>query len=194
MMINQQQVDFILASRSPRRKELLERAGYKFKIIPSSVDESDFDGEKNAAELSKKLALAKAKDIAAEFPEHLILAADTVVDFNGEIIGKPHDSKDAERIVRRLFSRPHKVITAVAVVRKSDNTEIVEADTTVVNPRKMSERQISRHIQSGAWQGKAGAYAIQQGSDKFIEKIEGSRSNVMGLPMELVTKMLERFV
>jgi septum formation protein len=190
-MGRKKEIEFILASASPRRKELLERAGYNFKVIPSEIDESELEKGRNVIEHAKKLALAKAKDVAARFPDLLVMGADTVVDFDGETIGKAFDAKDAEQIVRRLFSRPHKVITAVALVRLSDGNEIVNADTTVVYPRPMNEEQIAEHIKSQSWQGKAGSYAIQQGGDRFIEKLEGSYSNVMGLPMEMVKRMLE---
>jgi septum formation protein len=89
-----------------------------------------------------------------------------------------------------LFSKPHKVITGVAIVCKSRKIEIVEADTTVVFPKKMTEEQIARHIKSGIWQDKAGAYAIQEQADPFVDHIDGSMTNVMGLPMETVKRLL----
>ena len=96
----------------------------------------------------------------------------------------------AEQITRKLFSTAHKVITAVAIVRLSDGAEIVESDTTTVYPKKLTDEQISEHIKSKSWRGKAGAYAIQEGGDAFIERIEGSLTNVMGLPMELLQSVL----
>ena len=93
--------------------------------------------------------------------------------------------------MRKLFSAPHKVITAVAIVRESCGTEIVESDSTTVYPRKLSEEQIAEHIKGKSWQDKAGAYAIQEGGDEFVERIEGSLTNVMGLPMELLEQLLE---
>ncbi len=184
---------FILASASPRRKELLKKAGYNFKVVLPYIDESAFPVEGiEPCEYVKKMALAKAKSVAAEFPDFLVIGADTVVDFEGEIIGKPCDAKEAEEITRKLFSRPHKVITAVAIVRLSDGVEMVESDTTVVYPKKMTEKQIAKHIEGSSWRGKAGAYAIQEGGDEFVEKIEGSLTNVMGLPMELLQQMLKR--
>jgi len=182
---------FILASTSPRRKELLKKAGYNFKVVPPDIDESAFPAEGvEPCEYAKRIALAKAKNVATEFPDSLVIGADTVVDFEGEIIGKPRDAKEAEEITRKLFSRPHKVITAIAIVRLSDGIEVVESDTTVVYPKKMTDEQIAKHIGDGSWQGKAGAYAIKEGVDEFVEKIDGSLSNVMGLPMELLERML----
>ena len=186
-------VSIILASASPRRKELLAKAGYKFKVVVSGIDESAFSAEGISTwEYAERLALAKARDVAGRFPKSLVIGADTVVDFNGQIIGKPADAKDAEAITRKLFSSPHRVITGVAIVRLSDGTEIVESDTTTVYPKKMTEQELAEHIKGGSWQDKAGAYAIQETGEKFVEKIEGSLTNVMGFPMELVQRLLEK--
>ena len=181
----------ILASASPRRKQLLAEAGYKFTSVSPDIDESAFPAERvSPCEYAKRLALAKAKNVAAKHPDSLVIGADTVVDFNGQTIGKPADAEEAEQITKKLFSAPHKVITAVAIVRIVDGTEIVESDTTTVYPKRMTAEQIGEHIKSGSWQDKAGAYAIQEGGDEFIEKIEGSLTNVMGLPMELLQSVL----
>ena len=188
-------LSIILASASPRRKQLLADVGCEFTICPADIDESAFFSERIApCEYAERLALAKAKDVAAENPDCLVIGADTVVDFKGRIIGKPADAKDAEQITKKLFSAPHKVITAVAIVRLTDNTEIIESDTTVVYPKKLSDEQITEHIRGGCWRDKAGAYAIQENGDEFIEKIDGSLTNVMGLPMELLQRLLKRFV
>ena len=184
--------NFILASASPRRKLLLERAGYKFEVVVSDVDESKFaTAGPGITSLSHtmELALAKAKDVAVKHPDKLVMGADTVVDFDGEIIGKPDDAEHAEEITRMLFSAPHDVITGVALVRLSDNTEMVQASVTKVYPKKLSDAQIAEHIENGGWKGKAGAYGIQENGDEFVERIEGSFTNVIGLPMELVETM-----
>lgn len=194
-MLNDKQ-PFILASASPRRKLLLEKAGYKFNIVVSGVDESKFptDGPGITSQShTMDLALAKAKDVAQKYPDRLVMGADTVVDFQGKIIGKPQDAAHAEQITRMLFSAPHDVITGVALVRLNDNTEIVRASVTKVYPKMLSESQIAEHITNGSWQGKAGAYGIQEIGDEFVERIEGSFTNVIGLPMELVSEMLSSF-
>jgi septum formation protein len=198
-MSEQQQVSFILASASPRRRQLLTQAGYKFKVVPSDIDESAFpitptSRGQSACEYAKRLALAKAKNVAEKFPDYLIISADTVVDFNGQIIGKPKDAKEAEQITKKLFSAPHKVITAVAIVRLKDGTELSESDVTTVYPKKLTAEQIAKHIKGGSWRGKAGAYAIKEEGDEFVERIEGSLTNVMGLPMELMQRLLKRFL
>jgi septum formation protein len=194
-MCKKHTVHIILASASPRRKQLLAEAGYKFISVTPDIDESAFPaGGQTACEYAKTLALAKAKNVAEKYPDCLVIGADTVVDFNGEIIGKPADAKDAEQITRKLFSAPHKVITGLAIVRLSDGVEIVERDTTTVYPRKMGAEQIAEHIKSGSWQDKAGAYAIQENGDEFVEKIEGSLTNVMGLPVELLQRLLKNLI
>lgn len=184
-------IQFILASASPRRRHLLEHAGYRFTVVPSSVDETPYEAAANDSELlSRQLALAKAADVSARFPEMLVLAADTVVDYDGHIIGKPDDAAHAEAITRKLFSKPHKVITGVALVCIGRGVEVVEADVTTVYPRPLTEAQIAEHIAGGNWEGKAGAYGIQETGDVFVERIEGSFTNVMGLPMERVGRLL----
>jgi septum formation protein len=194
-MSEQSQYSFILASASPRRKHLLTEAGYNFTVIRPDIDESAFPTEGvNACEYAKQLALAKAKNIAEYHPDRLVIAADTIADFEGEIIGKPIDKKDAEQITQKLFSRPHKVITGIAIVRLRDGIEINQSDTTTVYPKRLTNKQIAEHIQSGTWRDKAGAYAIQENGDEFVERIEGSLTNVMGLPMELLEELLKRLI
>ncbi|MCK5714302.1 MAG: septum formation protein Maf, partial [Hyphomicrobiaceae bacterium] len=165
----------VLASASPQRRQLLNEAGYEFTVVVGDIDESAFfvEGIK-PREYAEKLALAKAKSVAVEFPNEFVIGADTIVDFNGQVIGKPADATQAEQITRKLFSAPHKVITAVAIVKSSDDVEIVESDTTDIYPKKLSDEQITEHIESGLWQDKSGAYAIKQCGDEFVEKIGGS--------------------
>lgn len=187
------QPHIILASASPRREQLLTEAGYNFTVVRSKINESEFPTEGIASgAYAEQLALAKAKDVAAQFPDKLVIGADTIVDFNSRIIGKPIDAEDAQRITTMLFSTVHKVITAVAIVRLSDAVEMVANDTTLIYPKKLTPEQITAHIKSDTWHGKAGAYAIRENGDEFIEKIEGSYTNVMGLPIELLRRMLEK--
>jgi septum formation protein len=182
---------FILASASPRRKELLEKAGFQFKVAVPDIDESSFSSVGiSAGQYAKQLALAKAENVAEKFPDNFVIGADTVVDYEGEIIGKAGDEKHAEEIIKKLFSQSHKVITAIAIVKLNAGIEIVESDTTIVFPKKMSPAQIAEHVKGGSWRDKAGAYAIQETGDEFVERIEGSLTNVMGLPMELIQRLL----
>jgi len=170
----------------------MSEAGYKFTVVPPDVDESAFKtNDVEPDEYAKRLALAKTKSVARKYPDSIVIGADTIVDFQGRIIGKAADAEQAEQITRKLFSAPHKVITGVAIVRLSDETEIVQSDSTTVYPRKMTAEQIVEHVKCGSWRDKAGAYAIKETGDKFVEKIEGSLTNVMGLPMELLKSVLD---
>jgi len=194
-MPTDQSIQFILASASPRRKKLLREAGYHFVIVPSNIDESGFDLDCiSSIEHTRRLSLEKARAVAKKFASRLVLGADTVVDFEGRIVGKPKDAADAERITRMLFSKPHKVITSVALVRIEDGLEIIETAITTVYPKKLTDQQIAERIAGGDWRGKAGAYGIQETGDKFVERIEGSFTNIMGLPMELVEALLGKFI
>ena len=191
-MLNQKP-SIVLASTSPRRRQLMAEAGYEFLCVAPGVDESSFcsDGL-SAADYAERLAVAKANSVAGGYPDSLVIGADTVVDFDGEIIGKASNAQQAERITRRLFSRAHKVITAIALVRRCDGVEVVASDTTAVYPKKLTEQQIAAHVAGGSWRGKAGAYAIQSDGDEFVERIDGSVTNVMGLSMELLERLLKK--
>jgi septum formation protein len=181
----------ILASASPRRRQLMSKAGYEFLVVPPVVDESVFRmSGVEPIEYAKRLALAKAKSVAQKYPDSIVIGADTIVDCQGRIIGKAADAKQAEQITEKLFGAPHEVITGVAIVRLSDNMELLRSDITTVYPRKMTPEQIAEHIKGGSWRDKAGAYAIQETGDEFVERIEGSLTNVMGLPMELLDSLL----
>ncbi|MGE5296007.1 MAG: Maf family protein [Solirubrobacterales bacterium] len=181
----------ILASTSPRRRQLLAEAGYAFDAVSPRLDESAFRRTAPTTKgYAEELALAKARSVASDFPDALILGADTICDLDGEVIGKAADARDAERITRKLFRKPHLVITGLALICVSKGIEIVQSDVTTVYPRKLTESQIAEHVASGGWEGKAGAYAIQEVGDAFVERIEGSFTNVMGLPMELVQRLL----
>ena len=169
----------------------MTEAGYQFIVVEPDVNESAFPTEGTTArEYAEVLALAKAKSVAPMHPESLVIGADTVADSDGEIIGKPVDADDAERITRKLFSAPHKIITGLAIIRLCDHTQRVISDITTVYPKPMTAEQITDHIKGGTWRDKAGAYAIKEAGDEFIERIEGSLTNVMGLPMERLKSLL----
>ncbi len=183
---------FILASQSPRRIELLQNAGYHFDAIPSGIDETTFDMlAMSPANYAITLAKAKAEDIAKQYPNQLVLGADTIVDYEGEIIGKPNNEAHAKRIVEKLFSKPHFVVTGMALIWKTKQVELLTHESTQVFPHVMSQSQIEAHLKSDTWQGKAGAYAIQENGDVFIERLEGSLTNVIGLPMERLKDLLQ---
>jgi septum formation protein len=187
----------ILASASPRRAELLTSAGFSFEVAPAEVDETP---RPNEAPEPYALRVARAKAAAAAAVQeatngagshagpNTILAADTVVVAHGEILGKPADSLDATRMLRLLSNGVHQVHTAVVVRRASD--ERSEVVTTRVRFLPLSETEIAWYVASGEPAGKAGAYAIQGRGARFIDGIEGSWSNVVGLPIATVYRLL----
>jgi septum formation protein len=184
--------NLILASASPRRRDLMTQAGYNFKVVPSDVDEKSISPDGLlSSRYAELLALAKAENIALRYPDDVVIGADTIVDFNGQIIGKPADAADARRITEMLFSDTHKVITGIAILRLAGGLKMVRHDTSVIYPRRLTPEQIEAHITGGSWRDKAGAYAIQETGDELIEKFDGSLSNIMGMPMELLERMLQ---
>ena len=169
----------ILASGSPRRKELLGLIFDQFTIIPSSADETlSPDTAPDAA--VKELAERRAADVAASHREDLVIGADTVVYCDGEILGKPADSKDAERMLRLLSGKTHSVFTGVCLLKDSEN--LIFAEETKVTFYPLSDKDITDYIASGEPFDKAGAYGIQGKGTLLVEKIDGDFFNVVGLP------------
>ncbi len=183
----------ILASSSPRRHDLLQAAGVPFRAVPPRIDEpADLEGYASPAQLAEALAFFKARAVADRHPDTWILGADTIVALEGEILGKPRDADHARTMLHRLSRSRHAVITGVALLRP-DGRRYLTSDTTYVTMRPMTDAEIEDYIASGEWIGKAGAYAIQETADRFVTRVEGSFSNVVGLPIELVTRMLRRY-
>ncbi len=185
-------VHLVLASASPRRRELLRQAGIPFRSVVPDVDETLPPGlpPRQAAE---RVAVRKAQAVARGVHQGLILAADTIVVVEGDIIGKPRDRAHAIAILQRLSSRPHSVITGVCLLDTSSGGMLAASAETRVTMRPMSQAEVEAYVDSGEAMGKAGAYAIQETGDRFVERIEGSLTNVVGLPMELVLRMLKQF-
>jgi septum formation protein len=181
----------ILASASPRRAELLASAGFDFQVRPADVDETPHPGEPPQA-YALRVARDKAAVIAAACREsgNQVLAADTVVVVDGQIKGKPVDAADARRMLKTLSGKAHDVITGVVV--RAGGHEIAETVATRVHVLPLSDDEIAWYIASGEPEGKAGGYAIQGRAARFIERIEGSWSNVVGLPIATVHGMLKR--
>jgi septum formation protein len=179
----------ILASASPRRAELLTAAGFHFEVMPADVDETLSPGE-DPARYAWRVARDKAAAIQTRCRESgaLILGADTVVVANGEILGKPEGVADARRMLRLLSGGVHDVHTAVVIRRGSaERSQVV---TTRVWFQPLDEAEITWYVDSGEPEGKAGAYAIQGRAARFIERIDGSWSNVVGLPVATVYRLL----
>lgn len=182
---------YILASASPRRKQLLQEMGLKFKIIPSAIREK-VNPALTPSRLVKKLALQKAGDIARQFQgkKHIVIGADTIVVKRGEILGKPRDPLHAKEILNKLSDSIHYVYTGVAVIDTLTSKKIVDYEKTRVKMKKLSPAEIEFH--SGRHLDKAGAYAVQEEKDAFIEKIDGCYYNVVGLPVNLLKRMLKQ--
>lgn len=189
----------ILASASPRRRELLSQAGYTFEVQAASITELSRPGE-DGIQLATRLAKEKAEAVFALRPSmhagrepFIVLGADTVVVCDGEILGKPEDPLDAARMLRLLSGRTHQVITGVAAVAGSDSTTAIEvaAEVTHVTMLTLSEAEIERYVSSGEPMDKAGAYAIQGYAGRWIPRIRGCYFNVVGLPLALVGNLLE---
>jgi len=177
----------VLASGSPRRAEILERAGWPHEIIVAGIDETVLPNEEAAAYV-QRLARSKAEAVANRLEEGLVLGADTTVVVANQILGQPVDEVDARRMLRLLNAKWHDVLTGVAVVRVGGETR-VGYQTTRVRFAEMSETEIDWYIATREPFGKAGAYGIQGKAALFIEEIEGDYFNIMGLPIRLVYEL-----
>jgi len=184
-------VRLVLASASPRRRELLRSIAPQFEVVPSEIEETLEDGPAPVA--VARLALRKARAVAARVREAVVLAADTVVILDGAALGKPADAREARAMLRRLRGREHEVITGVAVL---DSRTGREASTSVVSRVRMaaySDATLEAYVATGAPLDKAGAYAIQDLGGALVERLAGSYTNVVGLPVEETRWLLAEF-
>ena len=184
-------IHLILASNSPRRRELLRSAGFQFDVRPSGIEENRLPGE-SPEDFARRLARDKALDVARESaPASLVLGADTVVAINGEILEKPVDATDAARMLRTLSGQTHRVITGVCLVRAPEAVLAWTHETTLVTFSTLTEEEIGSYIESGEPFDKAGGYGIQGLASRFVSRIEGCYFNVVGLPIPLVYEMVK---
>jgi septum formation protein len=182
----------ILASASPRRKRLLEQLGIVIKVVPSEIDEklNPRLKPKSQAEL---LSLEKAQAVAKNYKDAVVLAADTLVFIDDEILGKPTNEDDAKRMLKKLSGKSHRVITGFTLIHTAAKKIITESVETVVTFRKLSEKEIKSYIKKEHTLDKAGAYAAQGVGSLLIEKIDGDFFNVVGLPISKVFPLLKKF-
>jgi septum formation protein len=173
----------VLASSSPRRREILAALGLSFETRAADVDETVGAGE-DAFDAAERLARAKAEVVAAAFPDALVVAADTLVVLDGEALGKPKDRADARRTLARLSGRVHEVVTAVALAR--GGRIACGRESTRVHFAPMTDAEIEGYVASGEPDDRAGSYAIQGKGGLFVTGVEGSPSNVVGLPVRLL--------
>lgn len=181
----------ILASASPRRRELLTNIGMVFDVVTPCVDESDLSG--NPAEVARGLALSKAREVASRVRGPLVIGADTVVLVDGILLGKPYDSQDACRMLRMLSGKAHTVITGVAIIDTATGQALVEHEESTVYIRTLDEREILAYARTGEPMDKAGAYAVQGIGSVIVSRIEGCYFNVVGLPVSRLAQMLKQF-
>ncbi len=180
----------ILASASPRRLELLGQTGVKFEVDPAHIPE-ERGADEAPIDYARRLAEEKARAVAARHPGRYVLGADTIVVADEHVLEKPVDHPDAERMLRLLSAREHEVTTAVSLVAPDGQTE-TPTSTTLVRFRNLSDAEIRNYVATNEPMDKAGAYAIQGGAAGFADRMEGEYSNVVGLPLQLVTEMLRR--
>ena len=182
----------ILASASPRRAELLRQLNLKFEVVPGDATET-FDGQLSPLELCQLNAHRKARAVAKMIPDALVLGADTLVFLGRDIFGKPRDLDEAKFMLTRLQGRMHQVVTGVSLIHLRGHRERIFAVSTDVKFRPLSAEQISGYLSTINPLDKAGAYAIQEHGDKIVEEISGSRSNVVGLPLERLREELSAY-
>lgn len=180
----------LLASASPRRKEILQNAGIPFETAVSRAEEGK-PGSLVPEALVVQNALAKAREVASRFPGRVVLGADTLVAVGNTVLGKPKDREDAFRMLRSLAGKTHRVLTGVALV--CDGRESADFEETTVFFRTLTDEQIASYVATGECDDKAGAYGIQGRGGVFVERIEGDYFNVVGLPLCKVNRMAEAF-
>jgi septum formation protein len=181
----------ILASASPRRRELLAEAGYDYVVTPPrDTAESGLVGGETPAELVMRLAHQKSADVAGRCREGLVLGCDTVVECCGQILGKPDDARHAREMLCLLRGHEHHVYSGLCLWHVPTGRQWVRVAVTRLVMMPISDEQVEQYLASGDWQGKAGAFGYQDGHD-WLQILEGSESNVVGLPLELLADMLE---
>ena len=180
--------NIILASKSPRRADLLKQIGLEFEVYPSEIEEPQITASPVIA--VQELALTKAGNLAAKFDIGLVIGADTVVVIDGQPIGKPENDMHAIEVLTRLSGNRHEVITGVALINIGRKNEVVWMERTAVYFRSLRQSEILAYVRSGESSDKAGAYGIQGKAGAFVERIEGCYFNVVGLPLASLTAQL----
>lgn len=182
----------ILASGSPRRKELLTMMGLEFDVVPSDFDEW-LDDRETPEEMSITLGLGKAYDVAKRYPDAIIIGGDTIVTIDGRQLGKAATTEEARAMLRDLAGKTHTVTSSVVVVCASENFEYAGADETTVFFKPYDESAVETYLASGDWHDKAGAYGIQSGAGPLIDHIDGDLEAMIGLPTRLLIEPLAHF-
>lgn len=186
------QRQLILASTSPRRKELLAKTGLIFEVVPSNYEE-DMTLTMEPTMLAKHLSRGKAGAVASQYPDAVIIAADTFIAYNGTVLGKPHTPERAKEVLKMLSGNAHSIITGYTIIDSRTGQFFSEAVETKVFFKNLSEKEISEYIATKEPLDKAGAYAIQGLGSTLVDHIEGDYDNVVGLPTKEVVQSFERF-
>lgn len=192
-MAAEQPFRLILGSASPARRYLLERDGYQFTVMPSHIDEPTDAGYPNPRQLVQHIAWLKAQAVAPRIDQGILLTADTVAWLDGQVIGKPADNADARRILRFLGGRQHELWTGVCLWRRPDNFQFCFQERSLVFFRSLSDAELDEYLASREWQNNSGAYAIREQDDPHVTVLDGTISNVIGLPMETLGRVLQAF-
>ena len=180
----------VLASGSPRRRQLLDEAGIPFvAVTPSIAEPDDLICRLPAIQQAEALAYFKARTVAQRMPGRCVMGADTIVAKGSTVFGKPADADQARSMLSQLSGTRHRVITGVALLGPNGE-RLIASDITFITMREMTPDELDQYVESNEWRDKAGAYAIQETADRFVTAVEGSFSNVVGLPMELVGRMI----
>lgn len=189
-------IPLVLASKSPRRKKLLEQLGLRFEVIPSDYAEDNHSKDFPPEEYVQKLSLEKALNVSRKLDYNsIVVGADTIVLLNGEIINKPVDKNDAKIILNKLSNKTHRVLTGISFVKVPEQRFITTYQNTFVTFRQLDEEEIDAYIKSGSPMDKAGAYGIQDDFGAlFVNYIEGCYYNIVGLPLELFYQTLKEFI
>lgn len=182
----------VLASASPRRRQLLAEAGLRFSLAHPQVDEDAVSGG-SPRELAEGRAVLKAQAAAAALGDALVIGADTIVVCQGQVLGKPRDEADAKRLLSLLSGRTHRVVTGVCVIEAPAGRREVASACTKVTFRELSPEEIDRYVATGEPMDKAGAYGIQGKGALLVERIVGDYFNVVGLPLTLLARLLKEF-
>ncbi len=185
-------MEIVLASQSPRRRELMARVTPEFRVFPVDVDESSVP-ETDPVKFAGAAAVLKAKTAAASFPEAIVIGADTVVALRGRILGKPRDRAEARAMLESLSGQRHRVITGLAFYRQDADRLLAGYDLTYVTFRRLTDEMIDGYLDQNDFLDKAGAYAVQDVGDAFVARIKGDYNNVVGFPVKKVASMLARF-
>ena len=184
----------VLASSSPRRAELMREAGYRFSVVhPPFAEPEEKHPHVDPSGYAESLAYFKARSIADTNADDTILAADTIAVMGDEVFSKPDDRDDARRILSTLSGSSHQVITGVVLMHPETDARLMGHDVSVIHMRKLSDDEIEAYLDTWQWEGNAGAYGIQDHGDAFVSRYDGSFTNIVGLPMELVKEMFTKW-